>query len=153
MNLRHAVARYYDLFMEQQGGTCAICDQLPTNRRLSLDHNHETGDIRGLLCIRCNVTLGYIEGWQKATGQSIAVFLDYLAKEPSGIRVGPGAIIKSSSAIRREAMAQAVRKTAFETKKPMRELTRIVAKEFDCHHATVLRAVRRFDPDLYFNYR
>lgn len=43
----------------RQNGECAICKQVPkTKRGLHLDHCHETGAIRGLLCHNCNVALG-----------------------------------------------------------------------------------------------
>ncbi len=39
--------------------TCEICHQVDvTGRRLSLDHDHQTGDFRGWLCSRCNQGLG-----------------------------------------------------------------------------------------------
>jgi 5-methylcytosine-specific restriction endonuclease McrA len=43
-------------FLERQGGKCAICKkpQSDFKHRLSLDHNHKTGQLRGLLCYRCN---------------------------------------------------------------------------------------------------
>lgn len=41
---------------KQQKGCCAICNkpQSQFKRRLNLDHNHATGQIRGLLCYYCN---------------------------------------------------------------------------------------------------
>ena len=49
----------YDTMFESQGGVCAICFQPPTGgRRMAVDHNHETGKIRGLLCHRCNLAIG-----------------------------------------------------------------------------------------------
>lgn len=46
----------YDLMFVAQGGKCAIC--WGTRRqRLSVDHRHSDGVIRGLLCRRCNGTL------------------------------------------------------------------------------------------------
>ena len=41
-----------------QGGCCAICgDQLENDNRTHLDHDHETGKIRGFLCAQHNVGL------------------------------------------------------------------------------------------------
>lgn len=40
-----------------QDGLCAICDS-PLTESLHVDHNHETGKIRGLLCNQCNLALG-----------------------------------------------------------------------------------------------
>lgn len=51
----------YRVLLEQQGGTCATCDATEAdelNRRLHVDHCHETGRIRGLLCGECNLILG-----------------------------------------------------------------------------------------------
>jgi hypothetical protein len=44
----------------EQGGVCAICGKPPKvgGRRLSVDHDHATGKIRGMLCTRCNTALG-----------------------------------------------------------------------------------------------
>ena len=53
----------YDALVAQQDGVCAICGELPAKgrgRRLVVDHDHETGEIRGLLCGLCNVALGYL---------------------------------------------------------------------------------------------
>lgn len=41
-----------------QGGRCAICRQEPGRRALDVDHSHETGAVRGLLCELCNKGLG-----------------------------------------------------------------------------------------------
>ena len=47
--------------LESQGNVCAICGKTPeeNGRRLSIDHDHKTGRVRGLLCIGCNRALGY----------------------------------------------------------------------------------------------
>jgi hypothetical protein len=47
---------YKRLFAAQDGG-CAICGNPPKTRRLSVDHNHRTNRVRGLLCFRCNRAL------------------------------------------------------------------------------------------------
>lgn len=67
----------YDLMLFQQGGVCAICKKPETTfdkrigrvRLLAVDHDHENGNVRGLLCGRCNHMLGRIEtneDWFKA---------------------------------------------------------------------------------------
>lgn len=38
-------------------GACEVCG---SQKRLSIDHDHVTGKVRGLLCINCNVALGQI---------------------------------------------------------------------------------------------
>lgn len=48
----------YSTLMAAQGGKCAICRSSCPRGRLSVDHNHETGEIRGLLCRDCNRALG-----------------------------------------------------------------------------------------------
>jgi len=50
----------YDKMLEDQGGGCAICGQTPeeNGQRLEVDHNHETGEVRGLLCRTCNMGVG-----------------------------------------------------------------------------------------------
>ena len=42
----------------QQDWKCVICLKEPDKRGLVVDHNHETGTIRGLLCSRCNLIIG-----------------------------------------------------------------------------------------------
>jgi len=51
--------------LEEQSGQCAIC-YIPLKLFSGssggyIDHCHETGRIRGILCLPCNTTLGYIE--------------------------------------------------------------------------------------------
>lgn len=50
---------HYDKMLSDQGGACAICGRGPTpGRWLCVDHDHETGIVRGLLCVNCNTMLG-----------------------------------------------------------------------------------------------
>jgi hypothetical protein len=49
----------YDRMLEAQGRVCALCGCTPTpGISLHVDHDHGTGEIRGLLCVRCNNALG-----------------------------------------------------------------------------------------------
>jgi len=50
----------YNALLKQQKGVCAICKDPPTKQRLCVDHNHITGEIRGLLCRECNLLLSCI---------------------------------------------------------------------------------------------
>lgn len=47
----------YEALLLKQGGVCGICKRA-SNRRLAVDHCHESGEVRGLLCYNCNVGLG-----------------------------------------------------------------------------------------------
>lgn len=46
-------ARFLEL-ARLQGDRCAICRKHQRDRSIAVDHNHSTGDVRGLLCKRCN---------------------------------------------------------------------------------------------------
>lgn len=46
----------YHQLLEKQGGKCAICSDLLA--KIYVDHCHESGVVRGLLCITCNTGLG-----------------------------------------------------------------------------------------------
>jgi len=47
----------YEKMLEAQGGKCAGCGKSADEHRrhLDIDHNHETGEVRGLLCTPCNM--------------------------------------------------------------------------------------------------
>lgn len=48
----------YKRMLEQQKGRCLICNKTPGRRRLAIDHDHDTGQVRSLLCGTCNLILG-----------------------------------------------------------------------------------------------
>jgi len=56
----------YEEMLKQQYDKCAICGKPETIKQrgkiqaLSIDHDHKTGKVRGLLCSRCNVLLGFL---------------------------------------------------------------------------------------------
>lgn len=66
---RSAVLKYnYGITLEQkieiyilQKGVCAICTDSYEEPNLHVDHNHKTGKVRGLLCFKCNTTLGKLK--------------------------------------------------------------------------------------------
>lgn len=75
------------VLMERQGGRCAGCFQLVAV--LQLDHDHDTGLIRGLLCPACNVGEGH--------GRAFAWDL-YVAETPASL---PDAVAVLASFVRR----------------------------------------------------
>jgi hypothetical protein len=50
----------FNEMLEEQGHCCAICkaDNPGDEHSFRVDHNHDTGEVRGLLCNACNLTLG-----------------------------------------------------------------------------------------------
>jgi hypothetical protein len=48
---------------KEQGEKCPICGKMvePSGKRFHIDHNHETGIIRGLLCSKCNMGIGIFD--------------------------------------------------------------------------------------------
>lgn len=53
----------YEQMLAAQNGRCAICHtNIPGGRgEFKIDHNHDTGKVRGLLCNNCNVGLGHFK--------------------------------------------------------------------------------------------
>ena len=73
--LRRHLEKHYGITLEQyeelfrlQGGRCAICNDPPATglsgrgkaNRLVVDHDHDTGAVRGLLCRPCNSGVGHL---------------------------------------------------------------------------------------------
>jgi hypothetical protein len=50
----------FDALLEEQGGHCAVCDRTCEDggQHLSVDHDHRTGKVRGILCAKHNQALG-----------------------------------------------------------------------------------------------
>ena len=71
----------YDNIFERQNECCAICGkhQSKFTKHFDIDHNHKTGEIRGLLCHNCNKNLGLYENNQRNFKQHIVKkFKEYL---------------------------------------------------------------------------
>lgn len=61
-------AEEYDEMLAKQGGGCAICGAEDTYHqsgrradRLPVDHDHDTGVVRGILCSPCNRAIGFLK--------------------------------------------------------------------------------------------
>ena len=63
--------------LNYQNGVCAICQSNNNNRALSVDHNHITGENRGLLCVNCNVGIGFLKEDIEILRKSIDYFQHY----------------------------------------------------------------------------
>lgn len=84
--LSPAARRFYDLgredgyvvaqvrLMEFQGARCALC---PVGEDLVLDHDHDTGLIRGYLCRGCNTSEG--------AGNQHPIFVEYRRRPPAAV--------------------------------------------------------------------
>lgn len=51
----------FNAMLRKQHGVCAICEGVcSSGKNLSVDHDHQTGAIRGLLCSNCNRAIGLL---------------------------------------------------------------------------------------------
>jgi hypothetical protein len=84
-NLKSHLKIHYNLTLEEydnmymsQHGSCAVCKTHVTqlNKRLAVDHDHDTGRVRGLLCDNCNRGLGSFKDNRKLLEQA----MEYLDK-------------------------------------------------------------------------
>lgn len=81
---RHGIRHeQYQSMSRAQKQACAICNSIPDNQHLCIDHDHVTGSIRGLLCRKCNLLIGcagdsierlrvaieYLAHWQEEEGK------------------------------------------------------------------------------------
>ncbi len=66
----------YDEMLAAQGGGCCICGRPPREDvSLHVDHDHSTGEVRGILCFRCNNALADFQDDQQLL-QKAAAYLD-----------------------------------------------------------------------------
>lgn len=75
----------YDELFEAQGGVCALCKKGESTKRmkkgegrerLAVDHCHDTGRVRGLLCFKCNTAIGSLGD----TEEDARKVVEYLSK-------------------------------------------------------------------------
>jgi hypothetical protein len=79
----------YAALLAAQGGVCAICRRATgRTKRLAVDHRHDTGEVRGILCGPCNqVLLGRYDA------AALRRALDYLADPPAARVLGRTVIV------------------------------------------------------------
>ena len=81
--LRHGVEidiDLYDQMVDEQDGRCLICASEPGSIALAVDHDHETGRVRGLLCRSCNQGLGHFRD-DPGLLRRAAIYLERDAKQ------------------------------------------------------------------------
>lgn len=72
----------YELLIALHGEVCAICGadkpggKGAANNQFCIDHDHETGKIRGLLCTSCNVGIGML----RHNTELLNAAIDYLSR-------------------------------------------------------------------------
>jgi Recombination endonuclease VII len=98
-NYKLTIPQWNQIFL-YQGGACYGCSQPEPvkGRRLSVDHDHATGEVRGLLCSRCNPILGKLEraylryGLGSVFNLTVARYAlrigDYLSESPARRALG-----------------------------------------------------------------
>lgn len=71
----------YNNLVRKQDYKCAICgiEEVKLGKRLSIDHNHLNGKVRGLLCPSCNFAMGHLK--VDSVGKSLALKLIQYIKE------------------------------------------------------------------------
>lgn len=90
----------YARLLEAQQGRCAICARVARNRRLAVDHNHETGQVRSLLCYFCNKYLGQWEGDPIAAHNASVYLAEIAATHGEAFRPSPAPVLEPPKAPR-----------------------------------------------------
>lgn len=79
----------YDDVLRRQNGACILCRS--TGVPLVVDHSHETGVVRGLLCGSCNRALGLFKDDPSALSRAVEYVLGiWPDSELPAHHVGPG---------------------------------------------------------------
>ncbi len=73
----------FDELVKQQGGVCAICARPDPEH---VDHSHDTGAVRGILCFNCNGGLGQ---FRDSTDALLAAAAYLAARDPEAIELAP----------------------------------------------------------------
>ncbi len=77
----------FQRILRSQAGRCAVCGTTtPAGKGWHVDHDHETGTVRGVLCTRCNCLLGHAKDSVTTLRSAIA----YLTEKPAAIKVMRG---------------------------------------------------------------
>ena len=88
----------YQRIYKHQGGSCAICQRAKgIAKKLAVDHDHEAGYVRGLLCTRCNRNvLGHLRDDTEALQRAI----DYINNPPAFSVIGQRRVPKGGAPVK-----------------------------------------------------
>jgi hypothetical protein len=98
--------RAYERLLAYQGGMCAACGGPPDteDQILAIDHSHETGKVRGLLCKACNTALGNAKD-DPAKLARLKLYLETHAPQPAlpvpagSTAQGPSEVVRAAAAV------------------------------------------------------
>lgn len=78
----------YEVLLSSQGEGCAICgvDSCLDGMSFTVDHNHETGEVRGILCRHCNTGLGMFKDSPNIIKNAYQYLIEkgHYGQEPAG---------------------------------------------------------------------
>lgn len=120
---RYQVKKYgitfgvWQAILDAQGGTCAVCGTSKPTRKGAgwwhTDHEHTSGTVRGILCLKCNVALGHLGDTEQEIADSVARLLVYLRE---GVAKTQAVIAATdATALERNAQAEIRQRTALVT--------------------------------------
>lgn len=96
----------------KQGRVCAICGEPPKTRALNVDHNHASGQVRGLLCGACNRGVGLF----RDNPELLRKAAEYLYERDDSVQAPTAAVGRASSdgreTVRRAGLPSTVRENS-----------------------------------------
>jgi hypothetical protein len=82
LNFFRLTSQMWQAIYDFQQGLCGICKK-PLDKQINTDHHHGSGLVRGLLCFRCNKTLG-----ENVTQEFLVATLNYVTNPPATTALG-----------------------------------------------------------------